>query len=98
MTEAGLKKIDVYIETGKVKWENEETKEDPRKKEFQVPDFILNAFAKNEPALTNFNNIARSHQRNYVLWITDAKREETIIKRLNESIKLLKENRNLGLK
>ena len=98
MTEAGLKKIDVYLEKGKVEWENKVTKEDPRKKELQVPDFITNAFAENEPALTNFNNLARSHKRNYILWITDAKREETILKRLNESIKLLKENRSLGLK
>ena len=98
MTEAGLKKIDVYLETGKVEWEKKEAKEDPRKKELQVPDFILNEFAKNEPALTNFNNLAPSHKRNYILWITDAKREETILKRLNESIKLLKENRSLGLK
>jgi len=98
MTEAGLKKIDVYLKTGNVNWENKKIKEEPRKKELQVPDFILKAFAKNEPALTNFNNLARSHKRNYILWITDAKREETILKRLNESIKLLKENRSLGLK
>ena len=98
MTEAGLKKIDVYLEKGKVEWENKVTKEDPRKKELQVPDFITNAFAENEPALTNFNNLARSHKRNYILWITDAKREETLLKRLNESIELLKENRSLGLK
>jgi len=98
MTEDGLRKIDIYIETGKVDWENESSKKDKEKKGFQIPDFIINEFAKNEPALTNFNNLARTYKRQYVLWITNAKREETILRRLSESIELLKKNRKLGLK
>ncbi|MBM4159163.1 MAG: hypothetical protein FJ216_10365 [Ignavibacteria bacterium] len=98
MTEDGLRKIDIYIETGKVDWENESSKKDKEKKGFQIPDFIINEFAKNEPALTNFNNLARTYKRHYVLWITNAKREETILRRLSESIELLKKNRKLGLK
>lgn len=50
------------------------------------------------PALTNFNNLAQTYKRHYILWITNAKREETILSRLKESIELLKENRKLGLK
>jgi len=98
MTEDGLRKIDIYIKTGKVDWENESSKKDKEKKGFQIPDFIINEFAKNEPALTNFNNLARTYKRQYVLWITNAKREETILRRLSESIELLKKNRKLGLK
>jgi len=98
MTEDGLRKIDIYIKTGKVDWENESSKKDKEKKGFQIPDFIINEFAKNEPALTNFNNLARTYKRHYVLWITNAKREETILRRLSESIELLKKNRKLGLK
>jgi len=48
--------------------------------------------------LTNFNNLAQTYKGHYILWITSAKREETILSRLKESIKLLKENRKLGLK
>jgi uncharacterized protein YdeI (YjbR/CyaY-like superfamily) len=63
-----------------------------------IPGFILEAFAKNEPAFENFNKLAPSHKRHYILWITNAKSDETIRKRLNESIELLKENKKLGLK
>lgn len=98
MTEAGLRKIDVYLKTGKVDWDFKSLRGDKEKNEFQIPDFILNEFAKNEPALINFNNLALTYKRHYVLWITQAKREETIWNRLKESIELLKENKKLGMK
>ncbi|MGV8093567.1 MAG: YdeI family protein [Mangrovibacterium sp.] len=98
MTEEGLKKIDIYLKTGKIDWTSKGLKEDKRKEGVNVPDFILKEFAKNEPALTNFNHLAPTYQRHYILWITSAKREETILSRLKESIGLLKENRKLGLK
>ena len=69
-----------------------------RAKKIAVPDFVREAFRQHEPALTHFTQLAPSHQRNYILWITSAKREETIRKRLDESIGLLKRNRKLGLK
>lgn len=97
MTEFGLKKIDIYLKTGKVEWDSkEEKKNEP--KSFQVPEFIIEALAKDEPALTNFNSLATTHKKHYVLWITSAKREVTIQSRLKEAIGLLKENRKLGLK
>jgi uncharacterized protein YdeI (YjbR/CyaY-like superfamily) len=48
--------------------------------------------------LTNFNNLAKTYRRHYILWITTAKKEETRVARLKEAIELLKENRKLGLK
>ena len=98
MTEAGLRKIDIYLKTGKVDWDVESSKRDNENKEFHIPDFILKEFANNEPALTNFNHLAQTYKRHYILWITNAKREETIMSRLKESIELLKENKKLGLK
>ena len=98
MTEEGLKKIDIYLKTGSVDWENKDLKKEKDKKEFDAPEFILKEFAKNEPALTNFNNLAQTYKRHYVLWITSAKRKETVLNRLKESIELLKENKKLGLK
>ena len=65
--------------------------------ELQIPDYIINEFAQNEPALTNFNNLPKSHKRYYVLWITSAKKEETILNRLKKSTELLKENKRLGI-
>ena len=98
MTEEGLKKIDVYLQTGNVDWENKGLTKEKDKKEFDVPVFILQEFAKNEPALTNFRNLAQTYQRHYIHWITNAKKKETILSRLKESMELLKENKKLGLK
>ena len=97
MTEAGLKKIDLYLKTGKVDWKVE-PKVKREKPPLVVPDFIPEYFSKHEPALTNFNNLAPSHKKNYVLWISDAKREETRTKRLKEAVQLLKQNKKLGMK
>lgn len=95
MTDAGLRKIDIYLKTGKVEWDTKSIADD--KKELQIPDYIINEFAQNEPALTNFNNLPKSHKRYYVLWITSAKKEETILNRLKKSTELLKENKRLGI-
>ncbi|MDD4033053.1 MAG: YdeI/OmpD-associated family protein [Bacteroidales bacterium] len=86
MTEAGLAKMD---------WKSTKPAND---KNLGTPDFILNALAGNEPALTNFNNLAQTYKRHYILWITTAKKEETRLARLKEAIELLKENRRLSLK
>lgn len=72
--------------------------EKKKAKELDIPDFIIDEFAKNEPALINFNNLAHTYKRHYILWIANAKREETIMNRIEESIRLLKEDKKLGLK
>ncbi len=97
MNEAGLNKIDLYLKTGKVDWKVE-PKQKSKKAEIKIPKFILDYFSRNEPALANFNKLAPSHQRNYVLWISDAKRQETRLKRLAESVALLLKNKKLGMK
>lgn len=98
MTEAGLQKIDVWLKTGRVDWKIKKPGKKNMDMELQVPDYFLKALAENEPALSNFNNLARSYKRQYILWITFAKREETIQKRLKEAVELLKENKILGLR
>ena len=96
MTQAGLSKIDKSIITEIENINNKSFVKD--KKELDIPDFIINEFEKNEPALTNFNGLANTYKKNYVLWIISAKGENTINKRLKEAIGLLKENKKLGLK
>jgi uncharacterized protein YdeI (YjbR/CyaY-like superfamily) len=46
----------------------------------------------------NFNNLAPGHKRNYIGWISAAKREETRQRRLKEAMELLAQNKKLGLK
>ena len=97
MTEAGLNKIDLYLKTGELRWDDNNLKRKPEEPS-EIPDYIIREFAQNEPALKNFNNLSRTFKRQYLLWITSAKREETRQSRLQESVGLLKENKKLGLK
>jgi uncharacterized protein YdeI (YjbR/CyaY-like superfamily) len=97
MTEAGLRKIDVYLKTGKVDWSSHNLIHKEAQK-LNIPSFVEDALVKNEPAWTNFQKLAPTYKRHYILWITNAKRASTIEKRLEESISLLKQNKKLGLK
>lgn len=97
MTENGLNKIDSYLKTGKVTWKNTDSII-KSKTDLNYPEFIISEFAKNEPALSNFNNLAPTYKRNFILWIMNAKREITTRSRLKEAIGLLKKNKKLGLK
>jgi uncharacterized protein YdeI (YjbR/CyaY-like superfamily) len=92
MTEAGLTKI------REAKKSREWFKVAPLRKELAIPPYIKEALAKNKRALDNFSNLAKSYKRQYVGWISSAKREETRRRRLAEAIRLLEENERLGMK
>jgi len=96
MTEAGLNKIAVYREKGVLPWKEKELEK--KKQPFEIPSYILDTLASNEPALTHFNSLAPSYQKQYVGWITSAKKEETREKRLKEAIQYLIQNKKLGMK
>ena len=93
ITQDGLDKIDP-----KLLMEKKPIKEKLQKKEFIVPTKISAVIMKNKKAWENFNKLAHSYKRLYVLWISDAKKEETFQKRINEAIKLLEQNKKLGMK
>jgi uncharacterized protein YdeI (YjbR/CyaY-like superfamily) len=63
-----------------------------------LPRFIEEALQGNETAYQYFQSLAPSHRRNYVRWITEAKKEETRQRRLQEAFRLLESRRTLGLK
>ena len=92
MTKAGLAKI------REAKSNGEWFKTAPVKKELVIPAYIKKAFATNEKALDNLNNLANGYKRQLVGWITGAKREETRKRRLTEAIRLLEQNKKLGMK
>jgi len=56
------------------------------------------ALAANKRASDNFNRLAESYKRNFVLWINNAKMKNTRKKRIAETMRLLKQNQKLGLK
>ena len=63
-----------------------------------IPQFVEEALNANKKALANFENLAPSHRRLYIRWITTARKEETQRRRLAEAIRLLAQNKKLGLK
>jgi uncharacterized protein YdeI (YjbR/CyaY-like superfamily) len=97
MTPHGLLKIESYRKTGKVEWKSFEPQGKTGRDQV-APDFMLDTFSRHEPALTNFSKLPKSCKREYILWITQARREETIQKRLKEATEMLKLNQKLGLK
>jgi uncharacterized protein YdeI (YjbR/CyaY-like superfamily) len=92
MTEGGLAKIREAKESGV--W----LKTTPARKEPVIPPYIKEVLKKNRKALENFYNLAKSYRRQYVGWITSAKREETRRRRLDEAIRLLEKDEKLGMK
>ena len=92
MTKAGLAKI------REAKSNGEWFKTAPVKRELVIPAYVKKAFMTNEKALDNFNNLANGYKRQLVGWITSAKKEETRKRRLAEAIRLLEQNKKLGMK
>jgi uncharacterized protein YdeI (YjbR/CyaY-like superfamily) len=64
----------------------------PRRKprpEAKVPSDLAAAFRKNKKAGAAFENFSPSHRREYIEWITEAKRDETRAKRLATTLEWL---------
>jgi uncharacterized protein YdeI (YjbR/CyaY-like superfamily) len=66
----------------------------PKKREtLPMPDYFTAALKKNAKARKTFEGFSPSHRREYIQWITEAKREETRNERLATSIKWLAEGK-----
>ncbi len=63
-----------------------------------VPDDLAAALAKNRKALATFDAFAPSHRREYVEWITEAKRDATRQRRLAQAIEWLVEGKTRNWK
>jgi len=80
MTEAGQEKFEELDENRR---EPDFTKND------EVPDFIKKVLKKNKKVWKRFNEMAPSHRKQYVWWITEAKKEETRQRRLKKAIEMI---------
>lgn len=58
-----------------------------------APEAFVKALAGNKKAKAVFDHFSPSHQREYVEWILEAKREETVRKRIESSIGMLAEGK-----
>jgi uncharacterized protein YdeI (YjbR/CyaY-like superfamily) len=61
--------------------------------EAAVPDDVMRALRKNKKALTAFQAFPPSHRREYIEWITGAKRDETRQRRLETAITQISEGK-----
>ncbi len=92
MTKAGLTKVKQAKENGE--WDKAMSREeDP-----PVPLDLKRALAVNKNARKNFNKFAPSYQKQYIWWITSAKREETRAKRIEETVNRSAQNKKPGMK
>ena len=91
MTEAGLVKIEEVKRSGE--WDKATAREDTT----NIPPELKHALAADKMARENFEKLAPSHKRQYIYWITEAKRDETRQRRIEKTVQMLKENQKLGI-
>ncbi|MDQ6622521.1 MAG: YdeI/OmpD-associated family protein [Verrucomicrobiota bacterium] len=71
------------------------TRSKPRTKPqpFEIPDYLAGALRKNAEAKKTFAGFSYSHQKEYVEWLTEAKRDATRAQRLAKTIEWLSEGK-----
>jgi len=63
------------------------------KKDLVVPNDLTSALKKNKKSLSTFEDFSYSHKKEYVEWITEAKREETRSQRLATAVAWMAEGK-----
>ena len=92
MTEAGLAQVTEAKRNGQ--WDNASVQRPTP----DVPPELRKALAQNKAAQRHFKGLAPSYRKQFVWWIASAKREDTRCKRIAEAVRLLTENKKLGMK
>lgn len=67
-------------------------------KKLKIPDSVTKALQKNKKAMANFEALSNSHQNEYIQWIAEAKREETVARRLATMLEWLAEGKSRNWK
>jgi uncharacterized protein YdeI (YjbR/CyaY-like superfamily) len=63
------------------------------KKDLVIPGYFLTALKKNKQAAITFKNFSYSNKKEYVVWVTEAKTEETRAKRMATTLEWLAEGK-----
>jgi ribosomal protein S18 acetylase RimI-like enzyme len=71
-----------------------ELEEDLDVRKVEIPDDLLEALRNNSQAQSLFDTLSFTHQKEYVRWVTDAKRPETRIERIRRTIELLTQGKH----
>ena len=70
-----------------------ELDEEPRV--IEIPAELKKAFKVEKEAKTSFDKLSYTHRREYVMWINEAKREETRQNRIVKAIEMLKKGQKV---
>ena len=70
-----------------------ELDEEPRV--IEIPAELKKAFKVDKEAKTSFDKLSYTHRREYVMWINEAKREETRQNRIVKAIEMLKKGQKV---
>lgn len=62
----------------------------------EIPPELAKAFKNEKAARDYFNSLPYSHQREYVGYITEARKEETRLRRAAQTIEMLKKGKRTG--
>lgn len=68
------------------------------RKEIKIPRDFQSAISKNKKAKSVFDNFPPSHKREYIEWITEAKRDETRKKRIKQAVEWISEGKHRNWK
>jgi uncharacterized protein YdeI (YjbR/CyaY-like superfamily) len=90
---ANLKKAAKAIDEGTRTKSIERPVQRVAKAELEVPAELVAALQKNKAAQKAFDGFAPSHRREYIEWITGAKRDETRAKRVTQTVDWLVEGK-----
>ena len=71
-----------------------EFEEDLEPRQVEIPADLQQALEENPASLAFYRRLAYSHQREYVRWITEAKRPETRKERIQRAIEMLKQGQS----
>jgi uncharacterized protein YdeI (YjbR/CyaY-like superfamily) len=66
--------------------------------ELEIPSYFQTALKKNKLAQSVFNKASYSFKKEYVQWITEAKSEETRLKRMNTALEWIEEGKGRNWK
>lgn len=73
-------------------------KNNAESRELTIPEDLAEALGKNKKAKLVFDQLAPSHKKEYVMWINEAKRESTRIKRIETTVEWVAEGKGRNWK
>jgi Bacteriocin-protection, YdeI or OmpD-Associated/Domain of unknown function (DUF1905) len=71
-----------------------ELEEDLDPRQVEIPPDLQNSLEADPSALKLFNRLSYTHQKEYVRWINEAKREQTRLERIQRTCAMIKERKN----